>query len=192
MAMTFGDLRTEPAMTPAQMCKRWRASNPDKVKASNDARDPEMLRRMAREYGKSEVGMAKRTAYRLANPDKWGKRETRHARSVRQRLEILSHYSPLLQCQCCGETEYSFLHLDHINNDGAKQRRELAKELGSKQCSNEQLFAWIKLNDFPKTFQVLCANCNLGKQHNHKGRECPHQTRQRDYVGFLEELVAWR
>ena len=174
-------------MTQAELCKRWRAANPEKVKASNDARDPEMLRQMAREYGRSPEGKLKREAYRKANPEKWGKKETQLARNRRIRTQILQHYSPTLSCACCGEDQYEFLHLDHANNDGADHRRMLAKINGTKSCSNEQLFKWIRENNYPPMFQVLCANCNLAKEH---WGECPHNKQQIDHRQQIEALLC--
>src|SRR5690349_6288281 len=36
------------------------------------------------------------------------------------------------RCVCCGESTPEFLHFDHVNNDGAEHRRELAKNRKSK------------------------------------------------------------
>lgn len=66
-------------------------------------------------------------------------------------------------CNCCGETRVAFLQVDHINNDGAKHRKEV--------CSGE-FYRWIIKNNFPKDLQILCANCNWGKYRN--GGVCPH------------------
>lgn len=70
------------------------------------------------------------------------------------RIEVLTHYggSPP-KCICCGETESKFLSIDHVNGGGNKHR----KQIGS------HIYNWIKNNDFPKGFQVLCYNCNLAK-----------------------------
>ena len=67
-------------------------------------------------------------------------------------------------CACCGETTRKFLSFDHINNDGAKHRKE--------DPSASNLVNWLKMHDFPKGFQVLCFNCNYGKKVN--GGVCPH------------------
>lgn len=76
------------------------------------------------------------------------------------------------KCSCCGEIEPMFLTLDHINNDGNKQREKHGK-------TPERLYRWLKKNSYPDGFQVLCMNCNLGKHRN--GGVCPHQTRCNDY-----------
>ena len=70
------------------------------------------------------------------------------------------------KCKCCGETAYAFLTIDHINNDGAKHRKEI------KRGGGVAFYYWLKLNNFPSGFQVLCFNCNHAKALYEK---CPHQ-----------------
>ena len=69
-------------------------------------------------------------------------------------------------CKCCGETEPMFLTLDHVNNDGADHRRELGQQGGP------AFYKWPRDHQYPIGFQVLCMNCNFGKQRN--GGCCPH------------------
>jgi hypothetical protein len=101
---------------------------------------------------------------------------------VRLRLEVLTQYSPskkFPQCSCmgCKETRIPFLTLDHINNDGARHRRELAKELGRRddgRSSGTHVYLDVKRRGFPPGFQTLCWNCNCGRRLN--GGLCPHLT----------------
>jgi len=67
------------------------------------------------------------------------------------------------KCVCCGETEMKFLALDHINNDGSKQRKKIGTGI--------QMYLYIKRN-MPNDIQVLCHNCNLAKSYYGK---CPHE-----------------
>lgn len=83
----------------------------------------------------------------------------------RCRFEALDYYSRgKLCCNCCGEKTYPFLVIDHVNNDGAEHRREIGS----------QIYQWLKKNNYPEGFQVLCVNCNHGKRVNNG--VCPHQT----------------
>jgi hypothetical protein len=66
-------------------------------------------------------------------------------------------------CTCCGETTPQFLALDHINGGGGKQRKELG---------GGGYWTWLRRNGYPPGFQILCHNCNLGRQIN--GGVCPH------------------
>lgn len=87
------------------------------------------------------------------------------AKNLRYRIEVLNHYSNgLICCNCCGERNLEFLTLDHINNDGAKHRKEITK--------GNSVIHWVRANNFPEGFQVLCMNCNWAKSKYHG---CPHK-----------------
>jgi hypothetical protein len=90
----------------------------------------------------------------------------------RLRREVFEAYGGM-KCACCGETEETFLTLDHINNDGAEHRRSLSKT-GRKVTSG--VWHWIKRNNFPPGFQVLCMNCNFSKFRNNG--VCAHKLSQ--------------
>lgn len=107
--------------------------------------------------------------WRAANPEKvrtytknahikWGK--FTHDRLKQQ---VYSHYGA--GCTCCGETTSAFLSIDHINNDGAQQRRQMGR-------GRDVLYRWIINNNFPSSFQILCMNCQWGKR---KLGTCPHK-----------------
>jgi len=86
--------------------------------------------------------------------------------AIKLRMEIISHYGG--HCACCGEDQIDFLTIDHINNDGAKARREGIYKTGSR------FYIWIKKSGFPEDLQVLCRNCNWSKFSN--GGHCVHET----------------
>ena len=56
-------------------------------------------------------------------------------------------------------TDIRALQVDHINGGGNRERRSLGKPYGS------TLFAWLIRHDYPKGYQVLCANCNWIKSY---------------------------
>ena len=86
--------------------------------------------------------------------------------SQKLKYEIIEYYSyGSIECKCCREKEYDFLTLDHINGGGAKHRREVGVGIA--------YWLWLKRNNFPNGYQVLCMNCNLGRQ-KHNG-VCPHK-----------------
>lgn len=71
----------------------------------------------------------------------------------KQRKQIIQHYGGKFpKCVKCGFDNIKCLEIDHINNDGAKQRKKVG--------GNEELFRWIVKNNFPKDYQLLCRNCN--------------------------------
>lgn len=82
---------------------------------------------------------------------------------INDKLLVFGHYGN--KCQCCGEVQQEFLTIDHINNDGSKQRKQ-----NRSQC---HIYRWIIKNGFPQDLQILCYNCNMGKARN-RGM-CPHK-----------------
>lgn len=91
--------------------------------------------------------------------------EKARIRKSEQRLLVLSHYSNgELKCACCGESEYLFLTIDHINGGGRKHRDDI---------HHGHLEIWLIMNNFPEGYQILCSNCNTGRARN--GDVCPHQ-----------------
>ena len=108
-------------------------------------------------------------AWRQANPGKYG--EYNRKSTLKLKRQVMDAYGG--RCACCGETELIFLTIDHINNDGAEHRRQIAAEKGTTWLQGgRETYRWLRDNGFPEGFQVLCANCNCGKHWN--GGVCPH------------------
>lgn len=93
-------------------------------------------------------------------------RESRNKWGRKLKGEVYNAYGGYL-CSCCGETEPLFLSIDHINNNGAEHRKEIKILHGG-----TTFYIWLKRNNYPKEFQILCYNCNHGKHLN--GGVCPH------------------
>ena len=76
------------------------------------------------------------------------------------KIDILTHYSTnnLPSCAWCGISDTDVLCIDHINDDGYEQRKNNPSRCGS------GLYKWLRKNDYPEGYQVLCANCNLKKR----------------------------
>jgi len=62
------------------------------------------------------------------------------------------------KCVHCGEGRIGCLVMDHVNNDGAKERRERFKNGPS------GLYIWLKDNPVSSNYQILCWNCNWLKR----------------------------
>jgi hypothetical protein len=103
----------------------------------------------------------RRTRYAEHKDEICAKRNAYHRRL---RQQVLAGYGN--RCACCGETNSGFLSLDHVNGGGRKHRQELGS-------APMVWLAAIKAG-FPAEYQVLCYNCNLGRQFN--GGKCPHET----------------
>ncbi len=54
------------------------------------------------------------------------------------------------RCNCCGESFAVFLAVDHVGGWGSKHRKEIG--------GSSRLKPWIKRNNFPPGFQILCHN----------------------------------
>lgn len=105
--------------------------------------------------------------------------EKRKARSKRQRLEVLKHYSngePA--CNCCGESHIEFLTIDHINGGGNKHRQSLSD---NKEIQGSGGFVrWLLKEGCPAGYRVLCYNCNVSLGiHGY----CPHEYRPKIHQG---------
>lgn len=82
----------------------------------------------------------------------------------RLKMEAFNRYGGP-RCVCCGEDLIGFLTLDHINGDGNKWRREDPRSI--------KQYSWLRDKGYPEGFQVLCYNCNCGRDKN--GGICPHE-----------------
>jgi len=80
----------------------------------------------------------------------------RRAYLKKLRDEVLTHYGGL--CVCCGEPEFVFLSIDHINNDGKEDREDTGG------CGGAVFYRKIQRLDYPLTLQILCHNCNQAKR----------------------------
>lgn len=83
------------------------------------------------------------------------------ARYKAEKRKVFEHYG--LACACCGEVEYEFLQVDHMNGGGRQHLKSLKVRT---------MYTWLIAHGFPPEYQTLCANCNHAK-----GRlgTCPHQ-----------------
>ena len=68
-------------------------------------------------------------------------------------------------CVCCGETQRLFLTIDHVNRNGAEDR--------AKHGGHRPLYYWMSQQPRLPDYQVLCYNCNCGRERN--GGICPHE-----------------
>jgi hypothetical protein len=81
-----------------------------------------------------------------------------------RRREVLYWYSNgEMKCSRCGETHIEFLAVDHIHNNGRKERKE----------NPGNAINYIIRNNFPDEYQVLCHNCNFIKRAEVTTRKTP-------------------
>lgn len=88
------------------------------------------------------------------------------ARRHELRKEIINIYGG--RCVCCGEDNICFLTIDHVHNNGAKERKEQGNRGG------HAFYLWLKKKGFPKEdYCIMCWNCNCAKGIY---GECPHKS----------------
>jgi len=135
-----------------------------------------------REYNARPEVKAKKKEYR-SRPEVKAKR-SKYAKEKKDivKMEVYLHYSKIHSnsnipcCRCCGLNGHiKFLSLDHI---GGRKKMDSEPELVKlgylSKFKIHQLLLWIKNNNFPKGFQILCLNCNFAKGHS-KDNKCPHE-----------------
>jgi hypothetical protein len=87
-------------------------------------------------------------------------REKRRKENFELKLEVFSFYTnKKMKCEFCEERRIECLQLDHIHNNGSKEREKLNRR-------GTNFYRWLKQNGFPEGYQILCANCNVFKRFN--------------------------
>jgi hypothetical protein len=77
---------------------------------------------------------------------------------LKVRQEVIKKYGG--RCTCCGESNWAFLVIDHINDDGYQERRD---RYGSQRGSSHSFFLLLKRSPIREDLQILCWNCNSAK-----------------------------
>jgi hypothetical protein len=127
----------------------WRAKNRDKINAR------------AREQYKNPTYRARQKELRAARY-----KEINIYRRIRhQALRIAVFQAYGNRCVCCGESQYQFLSIDHINGNGKYDR---------KQKGGANWYGYL-LKNHPDHVQILCYNCNMAKA---LFGVCPHQEKK--------------
>ena len=84
------------------------------------------------------------------------------------------------KCACCGETRKEYLSIDHIDGNGNKQKREIGV------AGSDDLYRWLRQNNYPEGFQVLCFNCNCGKG-SYSVCPCDKEIFEKEFEAKLKE-----
>lgn len=138
--------------------KRYRKKNAAKIK---------QITRAYHEKNREQIA-ARMRAYRERTKEDRRPKDAAYQRNARKRLraEMLAALGGA--CACCGESEPLFLDMDHINGDGAEHRRRVGTSLS--------LLYAVRREGWDETkYQLLCCNCNQGRERN--GGVCPHNNK---------------
>jgi len=146
--------------------KRWNDSHPELVRAYKKRYDDKHKKEKAESSKKWWVKNRARKmphyrkTYRKKHPDR---RVSEHIENQRRlRLRCLNYLGGAV-CVMCGFSDIRALVIDHINNDGNKERYGFLAKRG------RQYFAYIcrmPQEEARQRYQVLCANCNMIKESN--------------------------
>lgn len=172
-ASKFDDLRPNCRACDKKYRKTRRAQA--RVYATKQRKNPEHKKKQA-EYHKlwwkslpdeeRQKHMVRMAEWRKKHGEKLRRKQREKAYALR--LKVLRHYSNgTMRCACCGESHEEFLQMDHIDGNGGKHRREIGRS---------KIYDWLKHNDYPEGFRVLCANCNCARGFY---GYCPHDKKSR-------------
>lgn len=87
------------------------------------------------------------------------KQQRKKSKRAQLKIEVMSHYSGYNPPRCgkCGKTDIAQLTIDHVFSDGAIMRKNYPYQ-------KRHLCRWLKNNNYPIGYQVLCRKCNQEKQ----------------------------
>ena len=94
----------------------------------------------------------------------------KRAKLLSLKEEVFSHYDS--KCECCQEKQMDFLIIDHIYGGGEQERKKNG-------LWGKKMYLWLKKNNYPAGFRVLCQNCNWSA-HLHGGT-CVHKINLKTY-----------
>ena len=99
----------------------------------------------------------------------------KNAREVKETL--FGHYGgSVCAWPDCGSTDLDVLSLDHINDNGADERRSLAIVGGG-----QNFYRWLKKQGYPPGYQVLCMNHQYKKRNmKWRGESLPKEVTNGD------------
>lgn len=150
-----------------EIAKKYREKNKGKIKIAhkkwqiNNKKKVREMQNKWRKENRERIAAHRRKKY-AENINDYREKQLEKHRKLR--MMILEHYggSPP-ECACCGESYLEFLTMDHINGGGTKQRKQLR---------GTSFYRWLKKNNYPDEYRVLCMNCNFALGHS---GYCPHQ-----------------
>jgi len=129
-----------------------------------------------REKHRQELSNQKKI-YRAVHATRIKEIKKRHALALR--IEAINKYSDgSMTCAACGNNNFSHLCLDHINGGGTQHRKE-GKVRG------KAVYQWVKKNNYPPIFQVLCYNCNFIKSL----KPCDNESKSRKCCRLLKHRI---
>lgn len=155
----------------AEYMRDYRQKHPEKVQAAirrakqrlaeQKAADPGFKQKQYYDKAKRKVRYQRDSAHPDYKPYQAAAVRASYAKL---RKKILEGYGG--RCMCCGESEPTFLEIDHVHGGGSEHYRH--ENAGTS-------YRRIIKEGFPDRFQLLCCNCNRGRARH--GGICPHKSK---------------
>lgn len=106
--------------------------------------------------------------YRDKHPDRVYQKELDAKTALK--IEVFSRYGEgTIRCagkkpsgEPCDFSDLRALTIDHVHGKGNEHRRSIGRSAGP------DFYRWLRENDYPEGFQVLCMNCQWIKRHENK------------------------
>jgi len=121
----------------------WRLKNPEKYKAS-------------KLKWRKNMGETKWKALCKKHNKKWSNYNKQ--KLLEDKKNCFEAYGGCV-CKLCNFKDIRALTLDHVNNDGAKERK-------TKRLTGNHIYSYLRREGYPDKhrYQVLCFNCNTIKE----------------------------
>lgn len=147
----------------------WRANHPNYMKewAQTHRQNLKVAQHKYKFTHRQESNKRTRE-WEKKNPEKAAIRKIKGSRvdKTNLRYDVLSHYSNgSMTCACCGESIQRFLTIDDMDDFHNTYKKAIG--------SGIRFYRWLRKNNYPYGYQVMCFNCNSGRDLN--GGICPHK-----------------
>lgn len=158
------------------ICVSCKGPNPTSKKRCPECLSKEVVKAKDRYEGKKDLGLCVVCDHPIKDQRSIFCEECRLKANSRQneinkelRRIVIDGYGGV--CFCCGEDRAPFLTLDHVNNDGAEDRRR-----NKRGCTSGNYYRKLIRDGFPIHLRLLCWNCNCGRYFGGNNGICPHES----------------
>jgi len=114
---------------------------------------------------------SKKHEYRKTERGRLVKNQWAKQYNQRLRRQFIEAYGG--RCSCCGESEFRFLTMEHINGGGNDERKRYSKLNKSTGPGVLAIITRLRREGWPQgRYTVLCWNCNMARAYS---GSCPHK-----------------
>ena len=140
--------------------RAYRDANRERIRAVNREgykTNPEKHKQMCKRWRMASGNGTRRNAIRRQRYQVHREEELTQRKELHRQMRALVLEAYGNKCTCCGESTFEFLTIDHINGNGATERKEL-------RLTGSKLYWKLRKEGFPKdNYRILCLNCNAAR-----------------------------